>query len=294
MAFAKRIINLRFQLAQGSFQGDSSDTIALDGFRCSANITKAGGVSMSNLDLKVWGIPLADMNTLTVLNKLAFPQVRYNNVTVLAGDELNGVSVCFQGTIQEAWADGRNAPDVMFHVSAFSGLFETIKPVPPTSYSDTVDVALVVSGIAQQMGLNLENSGVEGKIATPYLPGSLGAQLKSIAQAAHINYFIDREQQVLAIWPKGQARDGKAIELSPETGMIGYPSFTQNGIQIMSVYNPSLVFGRVVSVKSDFTAANGNWVIASISHNLDAGVPNGLWFTEIECTLLGQEVAIIG
>lgn len=293
MAFAKRFIDLKFQLGEGSFGSGGADTVSLSGLRCSANITKAGGVSMSNLDLKAWGMPLDTMNRLTVLNKLALPQARFNTVTVSAGDEESGASVCFQGTIQEAWADGRNAPDVMFHVSAFSGLFETIKAVPPTSYSGTVDVATVVAGIAQQMSLSLENSGVTAKIATPYLPGSLGSQLKAIAQAAHINYQIDTAEQVLAIWPKGKARDGEIIELSPSTGMIGYPSFTQNGVQILSLYNPSLVFGRKVSVKSDFTAANGTWVIASISHNLDADIPGGVWFTEIECTLLGQEVAII-
>lgn len=292
--FSRRIIELTFMLGEGDFGEAGMDTVTLSGLRCSANITKAGGVSMSNLDLRVWGMSLDQMNKLTVLNKLAYPQQRFNTVVVSAGDEDSGLSVVFQGTIQEAWADGRDAPDMMFHVAAFSGLFESIKAVPPTSFKGTVDVATVVAGIAQQMGLSLENSGVTGKIADPYLPGALGSQLRSIARAAHISYHIDTTDQTLAIWPQGKSRDGELVEVSAASGMVGYPAFTQNGVQLVTLYNPSLVFGRSIVVKSQLTAANGTWVIASVSHNLDSDLPGGQWFTEIECNLLGQEVAIIG
>jgi hypothetical protein len=183
----------------------------------------------------------------------------------------------------------------MFHVSAYSGMFETIKPIEPTSYKGSVDVAQVLYGLAQQMGLGFENSGVTGAIANPYWPGSLGQQLTAVCKAAGCDYLIDKVANVLAVWPKGGARNGQDVLLSKDTGMIGYPSFTQNGVQVRSLFNPSLAFGRTIKIESQFTpAANGRWTIAAISHNLDANVPNGQWQTEVECSLFGQEVAIIG
>lgn len=284
--FSKRRINLQFQLGEGDFGEGGADTVEIKGLRCSANITKSGGVSQSSLDLRVWGMPLSTMNRLTVLNKLLQAQQRQNSVVVSAGDDDSGVAVCFVGTIHEAWADGRDMPDIMFHVSAASGLLN-IKPVPPISFNGTVDVATVVSGIAQNLGLSLENSGVTGTIDAPYLPGSVGSQLRAIAVAAHFEYTIDEEQEVLAIWPKGAARGGAVVKISPDTGMIGYPSFTQNGVQVSTLFNPSLVFGRTINIESDFTAANGSdWVIAAVTHSLDADIPGGQWFTQVECTLL--------
>lgn len=293
--FSRRIVDLTFMLGEGDFGEAGLDTVTLSGLRCSANITKAGGASMSMLDLRVWGMSLEQMNKLTVLNKLAYPQQRFNVVTVSAGDEDAGTSVVFRGTIQEAWADGRNPPDMMFHVSAFSGLFESIKAVPPTSYKGSVDAATVFAGIALQMGFSLENSGVTGTVLNdPYLPGALGDQLRSVARAAHVSYLIEPAEGILAIWPKGGSRNGQIIEVSSATGMVGYPSFTQNGIQITTLYNPSLVFGRNIRVASAFGSANGTWTIANVSHNLDSDLPGGEWFSEIECTLLGQEVGIHG
>lgn len=289
MAFVKRSIDLRFQLGTGQFGEDGSNVVELSGLRATANITKAGGVSMSSLDLRVFGMPIDVMNKLTILNKLRYTDSRFNTVTVSADG-----AVCFTGILSEAWADIQAAPDAQFHASAFTGLLEAVKPVPPVSYNGTVDVATVLAGIAAQMQpvRTLENTGVDARINDPYLPGTLRDQALAVARAANINLYID--DTVLAIWPAGAARGGLIPVLSAETGMVGYPQFTQNGIMVRTLYNPSLVFGQTVEVRSALTPANGKWTIAAISHNLDANTPGGAWFTSIECGLLGQTVAVIG
>jgi hypothetical protein len=294
MAFAKRIINLQFQLGQGDFGTAGQDTVDLTGLRCSVQITKGGGGNwMTSLDLRVWGMPIDLMNKLTVLNKLAYPQQRYNNVTVMAGDDQSGVAVAFQGTIQEAWAEGHEPPDIVFHVSANAGMFERFKPIPPTSYNGSVSASLAFNGIAQQIGLTLENNGVVAMIPTPYWPGDAGSQIKAIAKAANCEAFIDTVASKLVIIPKGGGR-GTAVLLNSASGLVGYPSFTQSGVQLKSLYKPSLVFLGQVVVESEFTGANGTWVIAAIDHQLESGVPGGSWFTNVECGQLGHELPIIG
>lgn len=294
MSYVRRIINLQFKLGKGSFGADGADTVDLTGLRASVNIAKSGGVSMSELDMRVYGIPLPIMNQLTILNKLRYTDARFNTVTVSAGDEESGVAVCFTGIISEAWADGSAAPDVAFIIKAQTGLLEAIKPVAPVSYKGSVDVATVMSGIAAQMQpiRSLENSGVNIQIADPYLTGTLRDQALSVARAAAINMLID--DTVLAIWPYGLARNGQVAAINAQTGMVGYPAFTQNGIRVTTLYNPSLVFGRTVEVKSDLDPANGRWVIASINHALDSELPGGKWFSTIECGLIGQETPIVG
>lgn len=287
MAFAKRIINLQFTLGQGDFGTAGQDTVTLEGLRCSVEIAQAGGASQAQLDLRVWGMKLEQMNKLTVLNKLAYDDVSQNTVTVMAGDSESGVAVCFRGIIQEAWVDGRQPAEMVFQVVAFAGLYERTKPVSATSYNGSVDVALVVSGIASQMGMSFENSGVTGQIANPYLPGDLGMQLERICAAADCEYTIDEIEQIVAIWPKGKARDGESVLISPDTGLIGYPAFTQNGIQLTTLYNPSLVFRRRVNIESAITPATGSWSIATVTHVLESEMPGGAWETSIECGYLG-------
>lgn len=294
MPLAQRIINVEFRLGQGAFNARGADTVRLTGLRAQVNITKAGGISMAQLEMRIWGVPLSVMNKLTVLNTVAYAQQRNNTVIVEAGDEKNGVGVCFQGSIRECWADGAEAPQVTLHVAAFAGFYELMGPTPPISYRGSVDLATVLNSIATQLGYSLENNGVVGRLQNPYFPGSLGSQLAAVARAANIHYFMDANLRVLAVWPKNRGRNQPPVLLNRDSGLIAYPTFTQNGIILRSIYNPSLAFGYPVRVESDFLAATGDWTIASVSHNLDSNMPGGQWATEIGCTLLGAPIGIIG
>lgn len=293
MAFSKRRINLKFQLGTGSFGSDGSDTLELTGLRTSATITKPGGAQMCTAGLRVQGMTLDQMNKLTILGK-AVMQARRNIVVISAGDEDSGVSVCFSGVIMEAWADLMGAPDGVFQVVANTSYLAAMKPVAPTSYNGSVDVATVMAGIAAQwpaeatsgdgtalVGIPFENSGVMTVLANPYFPGTLRDQALACQRAAGFEMILD--DSVMAIWPKGGVRNGQQIVISADTGMVGYPARTQEGITLTTLFNPSLVFGSLVQVKSTLLPAEGQWRIASLTHELEAETPGGSWFSHIEC-----------
>jgi hypothetical protein len=287
MAFSQRILKFQFQLGKGDFGTAGADTVDLSGYRASVNIVKSG-YSMAQADVRIWGLPLDLMNKLTVLNKLGMGEFRSNTITIMAGDEDSGVAACFKGNVFEAWADGRDPPDVLFHVSAFTSFFDSTTIIPPTSYKGSVDAAFVLSGIAAQIGYGFVNSGVTAKISNPYYPGNVKAQIASVCEAANCLYDYNEAERILYVWPKDKSRDGLVVKVSPDAGMIGYPSFSQNGIQFATIYNPNLTFGRAIIMESQFKPANGQWVVMSLAHQLDALVPNGMWITDVECGFLGH------
>ena len=284
MAFTHRVIKLKFKLGSGVFNSGSDDTVEIEGLRCSANIVHQG-IGYAEADVQVWGMPLELMNKLTVLNKVRFEQQVNNQLIIEAGDE-NGTAMCFGGAVWEAWADGRQAPDVVFHVSANSGLFVLSQSIPPTSYKGSVDAAFVISGIAQQMGYAFENSGVTGRLTDPYKPGSPKSQIESVCNDVNCAWTVDDANKVVAIWPKDGARDGDVLTISKDTGLVGYPSFTQAGIQFTTLFNPSLEFGRKIKMESQFQTANGQWQVYGLAHRLESNLPGGEWFTDVECMYL--------
>ncbi|MBF5091275.1 hypothetical protein F1640_14900 [Novosphingobium sp. NBM11] len=288
MAFAKRIINLQFTLGQGDFGTAGQNTVLLEGLRCSANLVRGGNL-LWVADVQIWGMSLDLMNKLTVTQKSYFQEYRRNDLFIFAGDSANTPSMCFGGTVREAWADGRNQPDVVFHVSADTGQFPLSKPIAPTSYSGSVDAAMVLAGLAQQIGYSFENSGVTGQLENPYKPGSVRSQIESVCADVHAQFDIDDRTKVLAVWPNNKARNGAVVLVSPDTGLVGYPAFTQGGVQFTTIYNPSLDFGRKVRIESAFTAANGEWRISAMSHRLESQIPNGQWFTDVECSFLDNK-----
>lgn len=285
MALSKRKISLQFQLGQGDFGENGADTVMLDGLRCSVNIVRAG-IGYAQADVMVYGMKLDLMNRLTVTQKFFFENQRYNQVIISAGDDQSGMAMCFGGIIQEAWADGREAPDVAFYVSAQTGMFELMKPVPPISFKGPVDAALMLSGIAEQMGYSFENSGVTAVLNDPYKPGTPKTQIASICRDIDCESDIDDAAKVIAVWPKGKTRGSQSVRIASDSGLIGYPSFTQGGIQFSCLYNPSLVFGAPVQLESQFSAANGQWKVYQLAHRLDSQVPGGQWFTDVECSYL--------
>lgn len=283
MSYERRAINLIFQMGKGSFGASGFDTVRLEGLRVACGIVKAGGVSMAQCQLRVYGMSLSDMNALSTLGKPLLDG-RDNRVTVEVGTA-DGATVAFIGTIQEAYVDAQSAPDVAFIVHAFTGLLDALRPIAPSSFRGQADVSNIFAGLATQMGLTYENSGVSVQLSNPYFPGTALSQVQAAAQAANVNYLLD--DGVLAVWPKGGSRGGAIPLLSPETGLVGYPQHTENGIRVTTLYNPAIQFGGRVQVESSLTPARGTWTVFSVQHELASELPGGPWFTTLDCSVLG-------
>lgn len=286
--FARRHIDVTFKLGKGNFGESGSDTVKVTGLRASADVVKTGEKAQSFLELRIFGMTLDTMNKLSLLGKpLLAGFGRDNTIQVSAGSDGTGMGQVFSGTINQAWVDPNSMPHVPFTVTAYSGLESALKPIPPSSFNGPADVAVIMSGLASKMGVRFENSGVSVILSHPYLWGTAYSQAQQAKDAAGIEMIIDEE--VLAIWPKGGTRNGTAVKISRDTGMVGYPTFTEKGIVVTTLFNPNIVYGTKIQVETDLTTAAGQWGIISVIHNLESETPGGQWFTHMQASILGHE-----
>lgn len=279
MSFIKRIIETTISLApsgsntqQPQFQG-GGNTVTLSGLRTSCRISKAGGPSDSTMDLTIYGMTESKMNQLSTLG-MQINLVPKNAIVVQAGDE-DGLSTVFQGYILSAYADFNSSPQVAFRISAHTGIVDATTPTPVSSIQGSGDVALMLKELAGKMNMQLENNGVTAKLSNPYYTGSPMVQAKAIARDANINMIPDAGK--LAIWPKNGSRNGSVPLISPQTGMIGYPTYTAYGIALRTIFNPSIIFGQKIKVESRLQPACGEWSIYQMDYDLEALVPRGKW-----------------
>jgi hypothetical protein len=285
ISFIERKIDVTFTLVQGAkFAESGTNSVTLKGLRVSATIHLSGEV-MAELQLRVYGLTMSMMNQLSTLGRGVPGSTPNNTISVSAGDDQAGMTTVFDGTIYQGWADFQGMPETLFAVSAYSGLYQAVASAPPSSYQGSADVATIMGQLAKQMGMTLENNGVDAKIANPYFPGSPRQQVEECARAADIYWTIDRN--VLAIWPKSGYRKGDVPVLSPTTGMVGYPTFNSSGIVVSTLFKPGIKFGSLVEIKSSLTPACGKWSIYSMSHELESQTVGGNWFTRIEATAQG-------
>lgn len=279
MTFKRRQLSVTFTLGEGSFGDAGSNTVTLDGLRISAHIQNAGGYSMASLSMRIYGMTKSQMDKLSTLG-MEIALFRRNSVLVQAGDEGSVPGTVFVGTITNAWADFQAQPDVGFQVEAHEGLIEALIPSAARSYTGPTDVAVIISGIAAEIGVPFENNGVSVILQTPYYFGSLRNQAWAAAAAANIGIALDKG--ILAIWNKGEARGSVVPLVSSATGMVGYPAYTSKGIAVKTVFNPSIGFQQKIKVESSLTPASGLWITHSLNHDLEANLPGGQWFTLVE------------
>lgn len=278
MSFIQRKIDLTFKLGTGAFGDTGFTTVTVSGLRVQVSIINAGAQSMGQAQVRVHGLTLSMMNQLAQIRVInGSVQVRFNQIQIAASNDAGGMSTIFQGQILQAPIDMNGSPDSVLTLIAQAGAFEAVKSVPPLSYPGSVDATGVLKTWAAQNNYDFENHCIPVMLATPYFSGSAKQQMDSCAHAAGINAVIDNG--VLAIWPKGGSRGTLTPLISPDTGMVGYPTNFGAGVAITTLFNPDLQIGKACQVQSSLPFANGKWNMFDIAHELESETPNGQWFT---------------
>jgi hypothetical protein len=293
-SFAQRLLQFAITLAPNqqtnqptSFAGTGSDTVTLKGFRASVRIGNYGSYAGATADVKIYGMRKQTMNELSALGQV-FNLIAKNSIIISAGDA-TGLTPVFGGTINIAIPDYNAAPMVPFIMQCQTGYFSTIVPAAASSFPQPSDVATIMSGFANTLGLAFENNGVTVQLPPSYFPGDVRQQIKRCADAANITAEIVDAGTRLAIWPKGSWRTSKAGQniplVSPTTGMIGYPTLSPNGYMIVSsVFNPQVSFGSLIKVQSEeVPLANNTWIVNRLDLELDSLVPKGQWKSTAYC-----------
>lgn len=282
-SFTEKKLSASLTLSSGAFTG-SLNTKLVNTLRMHAHVKKGGQPSKNELALKIHGMLEDDMNALT---SLSFKPMRVgkNLIQVNAGD-VNGMSVLFSGEITSAYSHYSDH-DPVFVIKAAAGYYPAIATSQAKSYRGGTQVALLCKRLADEMGYAFENNGVTTVLDSPYLSGSATQQLAMLGEAADLEWGID--DGVVFIAPRNKPRVGNGLVplISPDTGLIGYPTFDKNGLKLKCLYNPSLQQGGLCSVSSSIRAANGTWRIHGIEHELSSEDPSSKWETTINATQPG-------
>lgn len=281
MTLVKRRLDVTISLGEGQFGDQKGPDVTLSGYRAQVSVVSYGADLNSQMQMRIFGVPQSVVNRLTTVGPIYTERRGRNTIRIDAGDDSQTLSVAYEGEISTAWADYDQAPEVSFNVVALSAAGKAVKPVPPRSYRGPTPASVVMRDIAASMGLAFQNNGVDAMLGSPYFPGTDTDQLRSCADAARIEFVIERG--ILFIWPLGAAKSDDPVEISPDRNLIGYPSFTGGGVELSIVYDPRIGVGNRVVVSSVLEAAHGEWIVIALSHHLESETPGGAWMSRLLC-----------
>ena len=282
-----KTLRAEIQLGTGNFQGTSKNTYTIEGLAMSAKIEKVGLPDLSKCELSIKGMKYEVMEQLTVLGFRKLTSAK-NVLTLYGGTVGETLPVLFTGDITKAVADFKNAPDVTFNISATAGAYSVKKAAPPLSVAGSTAAADLAKAWAAEMGYSFKNAGVTTQVQNCIFNGSPLQKLRVLSEQYHIETIIDDGE--IIIQPRGEVRKTGTIPyLTEESGLAGYPAFTDKGISLVALYNPDFKFGGLVRVKSIVPRASGEWKITKLTHSVSAYEKNGEWFSKIEGSWTGED-----
>jgi hypothetical protein len=280
-SFTRKIIEMTFVLSDGDFGGGNALTV--NGLSCSVSIEKPGLPDKGTAKIGLVGLTLAHMEELTTLAFRA-GEMQRNLVTIKAGDG-DSMAVVFEGEITMAWTDFNKAPDPETQIEAESGAYPQRIAEPPMSVKGEAPVAGLIEQEARAMGYAFKNEGCVASVRNAVFNGSPLEKIQKMARQVGAGLLVD-DREVVLLPAKDAPRGGDAVLLNKDTGMIGYPTFNQDGIQVKCLFNPDLKQGGLVKVESVLPKSTGVWRITKLSHDL-AAFRQGPWNSAVEAEYVG-------
>ena len=284
-SFRKRRLRVEVVLGEGTFDG-KHNTRLLEGLETAVSIEKPGLPDKAKATVRIANMAYDDMAQLTML---AFKPLKLqkNLIRVFAGEEGRELALAFAGEIVSAWADFSRFPTATMHMEAQSGGYAALMAKGPVAAAGEVPAADLLQQFATEMGYTFKNEGVTASVRNAVFSGSPLEKARAVADQVGAQLLVDDNRLVLM--QAGAVRQGNAVLLTPETGMLGYPSFTNEGISITCLYNPNLALGGAVQVQSIVPGATGTWKITKLTHDLLANALfPGPWQSTIEASPYGN------
>ena len=281
--FSVKTVRITIQLRKGEFDG-GGNTVIIEGLPVSVTVTKQGGEAKNKASVTVDNLKL---ETATQLTTLAFKRLEtYNNVIQIdAGSQGAELSTIFIGEITSA-VPVMSDSKLSLKIEALAGYYPALIPSTPTSVQENTTVEKLMKQFADEAGYSFENKGITASVANSVFVGSPIAKAKTLARQADVDLLIDDNK--FTIQPFEAPKEGQIPLLSKGTGLIGYPSFSNEGINCKSVFNDKLKVGSYFKLESVLPHASGEWQITKVEHRLEAYTPNsGTWESDVTGVLPG-------
>lgn len=220
--------------------------------------------------IKIWNLNEAHRNALG--KELDDILLEAGYMPLSGGDN---VGVIFNGQIRDV-EHKREGADIVTYLTNGEGDKAFRKSTISKTYKAGTEVKTVVEDIYKE----LEKEGVDRgewkfpedipKFKRPYAAVGSAKQQMDILSRGY-NFYWNIQNGVCEIIP-GDGLIGTAVLLTPETGLVGTPTITDNGVRAVALLNPEIRPNRPVRIEAhtlEMNAQNGEYRVAEATYSGD-------------------------
>lgn len=238
----------------GGFTVNPSDNVERHELRIAFDVSKTISGSANKFEIRVWNLNADHRNSIG--KELEEVQLEAGYVPPEGGGNL---SIIAKGFIRDVQHD-RDGPDIITTVSCGDGDKAHRKATISKTYPAGTPVADVVQGLYDQMKSNGVDKGewkFPDDIRTLKRPYSMcGGCVRELNNLGRGNgFYWSIQNGVMEVIPSDGHLAGEVL-ISAETGMIGTPTITDNGVKVKCLLNPAIRPNRTVMVESEILEMN--------------------------------------
>lgn len=222
----------------------------------------------------------------------------FDEITLEAGyippGGAGNVGVIFKGVVRDV-VHTREGPDIKTEINCGDGAKALSKATLSKSYPKGTPIKDVLEDLQSEMEKHGVSRGewkfpekMPEKFKRPYATcGFCRDEMDTIGRGN--GFYWSMQNQTTEIIP-GDGFIGGVVLITPETGMIGTPAITDNGVTVAAMLNPEVRPGRRVQVQSQtlqMNGADGMYRVSSMTFSGDN--MTGDFKMDLECEALAGD-----
>ncbi|MFP1884433.1 baseplate hub protein [Lonsdalea quercina] len=271
--YSKKQLRYEFTVKNGAYDKDGNDKISISNVKSSLRMGSYGNYGGSQAEITIFGLGTELLSTLSSKGIGIYTLNTDTKIDAYVGD-----TKVYSGGIYASYANMNGQPETALILNAVSGL--SLKTSSSASFSlpGAVDVSKMLSAICQVYGYGFNSTGLDGVTEqNPHYSGSPMDQIRDICETHKLWYQIFDD--VLTVWPSNSSKKDDVPFVSADSGLIGYPVFTQSGITFQTQFSTLLSQGRVVELETALPNASGRYLLTVVEHFLTSWTDGGSWHT---------------
>lgn len=235
-----------------------------DGLAVTVSGTKFANPNQNECEVKITNLDRATRDYLLTETSPFNKNKTRKLLRVEAGRVGTGISLVYQGDIVAAV--GSQPPDITLTLKCATGDYAKGLVVAKSAARMT-PLKNIAQGVAKDLGLSLQYEAKDKQISNYSFTGGSLKQVNRLGEMGMVNAYVDDGKLVVKDYNiplRGQTR-----ELNLDTGMVGIPEFTEQGIKAKMLFDNQTTLGSGLNITSRMNpAANGLYTVYKLSFEL--------------------------
>lgn len=255
-ALDQRIVRVSIEV-NGRIKTYENVNITANGTKYANSLQNECTITLSNIDETTKNYILTETSPYN-LNRTP------KSVLVEAGRQSYGVSRIYRGNIVSSLVS--QPPDLTIILKCLTGNFVKGN-ILARSYPGTAPLSTVAAGVAQDTQTQLDFQATDKNLSNYAFSGPALKQVAFLGFSGGVNVFIDDDK--LTVKNAFVAINNTLKIVSADTGMVGVPEFTEQGVRVKFLIDNHTTLGGTLRIISRINpATNGDYVIYKLGFQI--------------------------